>query len=104
MPTEVSSPLTRTPAADLKLGRLDRYAITPTELAWDFAHLKRLQSQDNLLMAAIHHIARAQVQGQGTQGGAQGNGAETAAERARALEAMVNQTITIARDAQLAKK
>jgi hypothetical protein len=76
---------------------LDRYAITPTELAWDFAHLKRLQSQDNLLMAAIHHIARAQVQGQG-------NGAETAAERARALEAMVNQTITIARDAQLAKK
>src|SRR6185369_1230799 len=42
---------------------LDRHAITPTELAWDFAHLKRLQNQDNLLMAAIHHIARAQVQG-----------------------------------------
>jgi hypothetical protein len=77
---------------------LDRYAITPTELAWDFAHLKRLQNQDNLMMAAIHHIARAQVQG------AQGKGANTATERARALEAMVNQAITIARDAQLAKK
>jgi hypothetical protein len=75
---------------------LDRYAITPTELLWDFAHLKRLQNQDNLLMAAIHHIARAQVQGQGAN--------TSAGERARALEAIVNQVIANARDAQLEKK
>jgi hypothetical protein len=72
---------------------LDRYAITPTELMWDFAHLKRLQSQDNLLMAAIHHIARAQAQP-----------GQNVAERARALEAIVNQAIYIAREAQLARK
>jgi len=70
---------------------LDRYAITPTELIYDFAHLKRLQNQDNLLMAAIHAVARAQGQG-------------NAMERARALEALINKAIAHARDAQLEKK
>jgi hypothetical protein len=79
---------------------LDRYAITPTELVWDFAHLKRLQNQDNLLMAAIHHIARAQTQAEGAQ--SQGPGG-SAGERARALETIVNHVIAIARDAQIEK-
>lgn len=72
---------------------LDRHAITPTELVWDFAHLKRLQNQDNLLTAAIHHIARAQAQA-----------GPNVTERARALEAIVDQMIATAREAQLAKK
>lgn len=72
---------------------LDRHAITPTELVWDFAHLKRLQNQDNLLTAAIHHIARAQAQA-----------GPNVAERARVLEAIVDQMIATAREAQLAKK
>jgi hypothetical protein len=75
---------------------LDRFAITPTELLWDFAHLKRLQNQDNLLMAAIHHVARVQVQGP-AQGQGQG-------ERARALELVVEQAIALARELQPAKK
>jgi hypothetical protein len=74
---------------------LDRYAITPTELVWDFAHLKRLQNQDNLLMAAIHHIARAQAQGEAGQ---------SVGDRARALEAMADEAIATAREAQLARK
>jgi hypothetical protein len=81
---------------------LDRHAITPTELVWDFAHLKRLQNQDNLLMAAIHHIARAQVQGQGAKGPSAKE--PSAGDRARALETIVNEAIATARDAQLAKK
>jgi hypothetical protein len=70
---------------------LDRYAITPTELVWDFAHMKRLQNQDNLLMAAIHAIARAQGQG-------------NVMERTRALEGLVDQQMARARDAQLERK
>ncbi len=70
---------------------LDRYAITPTELIYDFAHLKRLQNQDNLLMAGVHAVARAQGPG-------------NVMERTRALEALINKAIAHARDAQLEKK